>query len=146
MRAWAIVLLAACATAPEEPTAPGNEDEPTTGPDAAALAIPTLMKARTASLRISERWRDEVKLEGIQIERPDDMTMIARGSAVVVVRQLRVEASEEIEIKFLSRQNDTVLLHGREVVLFQQKKGYVQRTENLSAVTMANEEVRYWSQ
>jgi len=135
-------LLAACASSPET----SGDTDPAGSPDEAALAIPTLMKARTASVVLSERWREELSVEAVHVERPNPVTILAQGSVVLVLRELRIEASEELKVEFTSNENDTVLVHGREVLLFQQTRGYQHRTENVSAVTVANGEPSYWYQ
>ena len=101
--------------------------------------------ARTVELVLSDRWRDELEVEAIRVDRPDAGRLEARGSVVLRLLNLRVEAADSLEVKFLPDHED-VLLHAREVALFSQHKGYGHRTENVAAATMANEHVSFWQQ
>ena len=109
-------------------------------PDAAALAIETSVKARTVRLVLSSRWRETAKLEGVVVEHPEKGIVIARGSAVLQLEKLHVEASEWIKLTFLA-DHENLLLYAKDVELFKQQKGYGHKTENVDAVTMANDAV-----
>jgi hypothetical protein len=122
-----------------------KKEEPPPPPDEAALEVPTTVKARAASLVLSERWRKELQVEAIQVTNPAPDRIVARGAAVLTLRKLRVEAGDKIEIRFLA-DHDNLLLDATEVEFFERFKGYKHRTENVTAVTMANDHVSYFQQ
>jgi hypothetical protein len=114
-------------------------------PDAAVLARETRIKARSAELVLSGRFRREARLEGIRVERPQPHVVTARGSAVLVLRHLRVEA-EEIRVTWLEPEHENLLLYAKEVELFEQKRDRPYFSRNLSAVSMANDQVSFFQQ
>jgi hypothetical protein len=103
----------------------------------------TLLKARTAEIILSARWRKMAKVEGIRVEEKEPATQIARGSAVVVIQGLRVEA-DEVKVKWLPEAEDNVLVHAREVTLFRQVRGQPYETRDLAMLTMANDRVSFF--
>ncbi len=103
----------------------------------------TLLQARTAEIILSVRWRRMAKIEGIRVEEKEAGVEVARGSAVVAIRGLRVEA-EEVTVKWLSEDKDTLLVHGRDVNLFRQVRGQPYETKDLAMLTMANDQVSFF--
>lgn len=103
----------------------------------------TLLQARTAEIILSVRWRKMAKIEGIRVEEKEAGVVVARGSTVVVIRGLRVEA-EEVTVKWLPEAEDNVLVHGREVKLFRQVRGQPYETKDLAMLTMANDQVSFF--
>jgi hypothetical protein len=129
-------LLLGCGSAPKAPTEPE-------GPDAVALAMETLLQARSAEIILSVRWRKMAKVEGIRVEEKEAGKEVARGSAVVVIRGLRVEA-EVVTVKWLPEAHYNLLVHGRDVKLFRQVRGQPYETKDLSMLTMANDQVSFF--
>ena len=128
----ATLLLGCGTTRPPEPT----------GPDAAALAMQTLVQARQAKLVLCDRWRSETKVEAIRVEDEGPGTQVARGSVVVTIRGLRVEA-EEVRLTWLS-EGDSVVLWAEQVKLFRQHRGQPYETKDISMLTMANDQVSFF--
>jgi len=126
-------LLLGCGTT--RPAAPE-------GPDATALALETLVQARQAKLVLCERWRGETKVEAIRVEDEAPGTQVARGSVVVTVRGLRIEA-EEVRLTWLSEGEDLVLW-AEDVKLFRQRRGQPYETRGLAMLTMANDQVSFF--
>jgi hypothetical protein len=102
----------------------------------------TLVQARKAKLVLCARWRDEAKVEAIRVEDDAPGTEIARGSAIVTIRGLRIEA-EEVRITWLSEGEDLVLW-AEEVKLFRQRRGQPYETTNIAMLTMANDQVSFF--
>ncbi|MHC4223884.1 MAG: hypothetical protein ACYSX0_19930 [Planctomycetota bacterium] len=138
---WLFVamLIAGCAET-------GKKTEPErVPPDEKALKIETIVKARTGRLVLSERWRKEMKVEAIRVEEPSRDTLRARGSVVLDLRNLHVELADTLEVTFLP-DHENLLFYAEEVALFRQQRGLGHKTENVSAITMANDQVSYFSQ
>lgn len=133
------LVLAACAAAGKE-GAGGPE-----GPDADALKTETRVKARSVTIVLGEQWRAALEVEALRVERPAPDRILARGAATLRLRGLRVEAADSIEVTFLADHRD-FLLHAKGVERFEQKAGYGHRTENVDAVTMANDRVSIFQQ
>jgi hypothetical protein len=131
-----LALLGACAASPKE--------EPER-PDAIALGRETLVRARTAELVLSSRYREEAKLEAIHIEKPEPGIVTARGSSVFALRKLRVEA-ESIRVTWLEPEHENLLVYAKDVALFQQQRERPYYSKNLSAVSMANDKVSFFQQ
>ncbi len=126
-------LLPGCgSTRPAEPQ----------GPDASALAMETLVQARKAKLVLSTRWRAEAKVEAIRVEDEGPLAQVARGSAVVTIRGLRIEA-EEVRLTWLPEGEDLVL-SASEVKLFRQRRGQPYETKDIALLTMANDQVSFF--
>jgi hypothetical protein len=142
-RALVLACLACGCTAAGGATEPDEPQLPR--PDESALEIETEVRARFVELILSDRWREELTIEGINVERPSEDRLQARGSVVLTLKNLRVEASDTLEVRFLPDHED-LLLHAKQVALFRQHKGYGHRTENVAAATMANEHVSFWQQ
>ena len=53
--------------------------------------------------------------------------------------------ADSLDLTFLP-DHENLLLYAEDVALFHQRRGYGHRTENVSAVTMANEQVSYFQQ
>ncbi len=130
-----VALLGACATTPKEPERP----------DAAALALETLVRARTAELVLSSRFRKESKLEAIHVEEEQPGIVTARGGSVFVLKNLRVEA-ESIRVTWLGPEHENLLVYAKDVALFQQQRDRPFYSKDLSAVSMANEKVSFFQQ
>lgn len=103
----------------------------------------TLLRARRAEVILSVRWRKMAKVEGIRIDEQTPGTQVARGSVVVAIEGLRVEA-DEVTVKWLSEAEDNVLVHAREVTLFRQMRAQPYETKNLAMLTMANDQVNFF--
>ena len=154
--AASLVLVGACA-APAVDSGVDSEatDAKTKAPaakngegrmDAKLLAIPTLIRSRTARVVLSSRWKGSVKLAGIRTEKTTPDQWLARGSAEFVLRELRIEATDEINVTFLDNHDDFVLF-AKNVKLYKRKKDHiVDRQENVQAITIANGQVSVLSQ
>ncbi|HEX5137362.1 MAG TPA: hypothetical protein VFY93_10335 [Planctomycetota bacterium] len=101
------------------------------------------MKARAAEIILSVRWRKMAKVEGIRVDESTPGTQVVRGSAVVVIDHLRVEA-DEVTVKWLPEAEDNLLVHARGVTLFRQIRGQPYETKDLAMVTMANDQVSFF--
>lgn len=126
------LLLGCASTRPPEPQ----------GPDAEALAMETLVQARKAKLVLCARWRAEAKVEAIRVEDEAPGTQVARGSVVVTIQGLRVEA-EEVRITWLPEGEDLVLW-AEDVKLFRQRRGQPYETKGIAMLTMANDQVSFF--
>jgi len=122
-------------------TTPVAKEPP--APDAKALAMETLVQARHAEIILSVRWRKQAKVEAIRVEEDPPGTQIARGSVVVTIRGLRVEA-DEVKIVWLPEAEDNLLVHARNVKLFRQSRSQPYETSNLAMLTMANDQVSFF--
>jgi hypothetical protein len=126
-------LLAGCgSTRPPEPK----------GPDAAALAMETLVQAQRAKLVLAARWRAAAKVEAIRVEDEAPGAQVARGSVVVTIEGLRVEA-EEVRLTWLPESED-LLLWAEGVKLFRQRRGQPYETKDIAMLTMANDQVSFF--
>lgn len=139
------MALGACAApSTDNDAAPASSTEQQPDPermDAKLLAIPTVIDARKVRLVLSARWRSSTKLEGIHADKSDAMKWIARGSAELRLKELRINASDEITVTFLDDHEDFVL-HATDVALYKRTKGkIVNRQERVKAVTIANGQV-----
>ena len=135
-------LLCACAAGPK------YRDDPAVAarPDTKALGIKTIVRARSVVLVLSQRWNGEMKLQSRRRETPRAGVVHATGQAVLDLRELHVEA-DEIEVRFMpDPEHEDVLLHARDVKVFQQHVRYGHRTENADLVTMANDKVNIFKQ
>jgi hypothetical protein len=94
---------------------------------------------------LSGRFRKEAKLEGIHVASPEPEVATAGGGAVFVLRKLRIEA-ESIRVRWLEPEHENVLVYAKDVALFQQKRERPYYSENLSAVSMANDKVSFFQQ
>ncbi|MFQ5844408.1 MAG: hypothetical protein ACE5JG_05390 [Planctomycetota bacterium] len=130
----ALVLLAACAGAPGSP-----RRAPAPPPEEYALRTKTRVRARHARLTLYEGWRDEVRLEGVRVDAPGPGRLRARGSAVLRLRRLTVHGRESIDVRYADRR--TLLLVAREVELFQQERGFVHATRDVSMVSISDDRV-----
>ncbi len=131
-----LVFSAACAgvTRPPEPTRP----------DEIALAVPTQIKARDARLVMSERFRDEIKLTGVTRESPKASVTIVRGDATLLLRGLWIEAAQSIEVRWL-KDHENLMVYATQVAVFtQQRDERPYSTEELSALSMANDQVSFF--
>jgi len=137
------LLLAACATTTGARRA--EQAEEAERPDAKALAIETKVVAREVRIVLSDRWRAEAKTAGLDLQHPDEATVVARGAATYALRGLRIEASEMLSLTYLA-DHENLLVHAREVKRFEQVKGYGHRTEDAAMVTMANDQVSIFQQ
>jgi len=125
-------LILGCSSTPKVP--------PPSGPDAKALAMETLVQARRVEIVLSARWRKQAKVEGIRVEEETPGTQVARGSVVVKIEGLRVEA-DEVKLKWLDEAEDNLLVHARDVKLFRQQRAQPYEMRDLSMLTMANMQV-----
>ncbi len=91
------------------------------------------------------RLRGEAKLEGIHRAAPEPGVEPANGSAVFVLRKLRVEA-ESIRVTWLEPEHENLLVYAKDVALFQQERDRPFYSKNLSAVSMANDKVSFFQQ
>jgi hypothetical protein len=112
------------------------------GPDASALAMETLVQARQAKLVLASRWRSRATVQAIQVEDEGPGGQIARGSAVVVIEGLRIEA-EEVRLTWLPEGED-LLVWAEEVKLFRQRRGQPYETKDIAMLTMANDRVSFF--
>jgi hypothetical protein len=142
LAAAGLLLLGACATTPPEPEI---EDRP----DARALAIKTTVTAQSATIVLAERWRAKVKLKALAKRPGDDpavASIVATGSATFDLLGLHVEANE-IELRYMDDPaHEDLVLHARNVKAFRQDVEFGHRTENVDAVTMANDQVHIFNQ
>lgn len=134
-RVLLLVLLGACAAAPKEPESP----------DAVALRLETLVRARTAELVLSSRFREQSKLEAIHVAEAQPGIVTARGGSVFVLENLRVEA-ESIRVTWLGPEHENLLVYAKDVALFQQQRDRPFYSKDLSAVSMANDKVSFFQQ
>ena len=139
MRRVAILLwLAGCAAlAPEEPAVPPLADEQ-------ALEIPTQLKARTAKMVLSSRWRTEIEVEAISVDRSKGSVWIARGGATLRLRKLRALIQDELKITFLD-DHEHLVLYATEVELIERQVGYVHSHRDLQAITIADDKLSLFS-
>ncbi len=128
-----LLLLAACATTPEG----GGDGE---SPAAFAVTRATQVKARTAELILSDRLRPEVKLTAVRLETREDGRLLARGEALLVLRNLRVECAESILVTYLP-DHESFFLIARQVERFRQQDGYGHSTERAAVVSIADDRV-----
>jgi len=103
----------------------------------------TLVQARHVEIVLSERWRKKAKVEAIRVEEDPPGTEVARGSVVVTIEGLRVEA-DEVKIRWLPEAEDNVLVHAKDVKLFRQRRAQPYETSNLAMLTMANDQVSFF--
>lgn len=130
------VLVSACAG-----TSGSTDEEAPKRRDAKVLAVKTTVRARTVTLVLAARWRDRMKLSAIHVS-GEEGKVVAKGSATLRLEGLDVEARESIEVRFIADPaHEDVVLHAREVTLFNRHVEFGHSTENASLVTMANEEV-----
>jgi len=101
------------------------------------------VQARRAEIILSVRWRKIAKVEAIRIDEEAPGTQVARGSVVVVIQGLRVEA-DEVKIKWLPEAEDNVLVHARDVKRFRQVRAQPYETSDLAMLTMANDQVSFF--
>lgn len=135
-------LLCACAAGPKYPDDPAAAARA----DTKALGIKTIVKARSVTFVLSQRWSTEMKLQSLRRETPSAGVVRATGRAVLDLRELHIEA-DEIEVRFLQDPgHEDVLLHARDVALFFQHIVYGHRTEDVDLVTMANDQVSIFKQ
>ena len=85
------LLLACGSTRPPEPQ----------GPDGKALAMETLVQARSTEVVLSARWRAKAKVQAMRVEEETPGIQLARGSAVVTIEGLRIEA-DEVKLRWLA--------------------------------------------
>ena len=143
MRAVAVVclLLAACGTGSG---ARGKDAAAPAAPDEQPLARNTVVKADSARIILSDRWRKQAKLAAVAVDEREPGVVVARGGATFRLRGLRVEA-REIEVKWLADHED-FLLYAQQVALFHQERKAAYHSTDLSAVAMANDEVSFFQQ
>lgn len=103
----------------------------------------TLVQARRVEIILSVRWRKKAKVEAIRVEEDPPGTQMARGSVVVTIERLRVEA-DEVKLKWLSEGDDNVLVHARDVKLFRQVRAQPYESRDLAMMTMANDQVSFF--
>lgn len=145
---FAVLLAAGCAgggTSASKPKPPDARPPP----DAQALERDTVVTAGVVKLVLSERWRSKARVQsaGETIAVEEGATVVSyRGPAQLKLMKLEVSATKQLRISWLGREHDNILLHATEVVGFRQKETFQHSTENISAVTMANDVVRYWQQ
>jgi len=94
---------------------------------------------------LSSRFRKEAKLEGIHLSSPEPDVATASGSSVFVLRKLRIEA-ESIRVRWLEPEHENVLVYAKDVALFRQQRERPYYSQNLSAVSMANDKVSFFQQ
>ena len=140
-RALWLFLLCACQGKPGGTTQP--QDAPTKPPpEEYALFYPTTVKARAAKLLLHERWRAEVKLEGIRVEDVGPRRVRARGEPTLTLRKLRIEARESIDVTYLADRR-TLHLTALDVERFEQLRGYKQATVDVAMVTVSDDQVTF---
>ncbi len=117
-------------------------------PDTAALARETRIEAEEVRIVVSDHWRPVAKLEGLSVKRLREEgggeEIVVRGSATFSLKGLKVEA-REIRVRWLADHQDFVL-YAKRVQLFQQKRERPYYSRDLSAVTMANDQVNFFQQ
>ncbi len=128
-----LLLLAACATAPEPVVEPPR-------PDDLALAIPTVLRAATISVTLGERWRDKIEIRAIRVDRSDPARWVARGGPEFKLEKFDLKATEEIVVSFLP-DHEHIVVYARNVDLLARTKGYTHRNENVASATIADEEL-----
>jgi len=134
-------LLCACRGTPTK--APQPQGAPTKPPpEEYALFYPTTVQARSVKLILHERWRAQVKLEGIRVEELGPRRVRARGEPKLTLRKLTIEASESIEVTYLANRR-TLHLMALDVKRFEQLRGYKQATVNVAMVTVADDQVTF---
>ena len=140
-----LLVIAACGATSSAP----DKGEAPLPPDEQALARETYVKAQVVKLVLSERWRAKTRVTGGEAEARSEegATVVTRtGATELRLMGLRVEATSQLRISWLGKDHDNVLLHATDVSLFNQKETFHHSTENMAAVTMANDTVRYWQQ
>ena len=140
-RAVWLCLLCACqgrpAGSPQPQAAPTKPP-----PEEYALFYPTTVQARAAKLILHERWRAEVKLEGIRVEDVGPRRVRARGEPTLTLRNLRIEARESIDVTYLADRR-TLHLTALDVKRFEQVRGYRQATVDVAMVTVSDDQVTF---
>lgn len=119
-----------------------TREKPLEGPDADALALETLVQTRQAKLVLSTRWRPRTKVDAMRVADEGPGAQVARGSAVVTIEGLRVEA-DEAHLTWLSEGED-FLLWAEEVRVFRQKRGQPYEIKDVAMLTMANDRVNFF--
>jgi len=143
----AILLAAGCAGGGTSASRPPDAAPPP--PDAQALERATVVTAGVVKLVLSERWRREARVQsaGENVQAEEGSTVVTySGPAQLKLMSLEVSATKQLRITWLGPEHDNILLHATEVVAFRQMETFQHSTENVSAVTMANDVVRYWQQ
>jgi hypothetical protein len=143
--AAAAACFGACATAPSKPDEPGAAAAAARRPDERALARTTRVEARRVRLLVSDRWRKDGRLEGIVVERPDPQRDDAKGGARFRLKGLDV-AAEELEVRWLPDYEDLFLYASRVALFHQERDQRPYHSTNLSAVSMAIDEVSFFQQ
>jgi hypothetical protein len=127
------LLLACGSTRPPEPQ----------GPDGKALAMETLVQARSTEVVLSVRWRAKAKVQAIRVEEEAPGIQLARGSAIVTIEGLRIEA-DEVKLRWLAEADENLLLYAKDVKLFRQRRGQPYETKDIAMLTMANDQVSFF--
>lgn len=137
------MVLLGCASTPKAEERPPPDAEPKR-PDEKAITVPTKVEAGTARLVLSDRWRDEVKLEAIHVDRgePDEWT--AEGAPTFKLRGIDLRAKKRITLTFLP-DHEHFLLHAKDVDLVERRVGFIHRHTDLDAVTIADNEMSIFS-
>ncbi len=140
-RAVWLCLLCACQGKPSgapQPQAAATKPPP----EEFVLFYPTTVQARSAKLLLHERWRAEVKLEGIRVEDVGPRRVRARGEPTLTLRKLRIEARESIDVTYLADLR-TLHLTALDVKRFEQLRGYKQATVDVAMVTVSDDQVTF---
>jgi len=145
-----VLPWAACTTTSnrEAPPAPAPAVKPRP-PDEQALARETRVTAREVKLVLSERWRGRARIRAKHQEVVGAVGAIQvslGGPVVFDLQKLHVEAADAMHISWLGPDHDNILLHARDVALFQQTALFGHRAENVAAVLMADDVVSFFQQ
>jgi len=152
VRSIAVLSLLALASACRSTRGPGGEggrggedDAAPLAPDERALGRKTVVKAQRAQLALSERWRDDARLTAAYVSPAGEAEQQAEGNVVFLLSGLRLEVEGTLRITWIP-DHDEVLLYATDVELFHQERDRPYHSENLSAVTMANDQVSFFQQ
>ena len=105
--------------------------------------MPTLIQAREARLVLSERFRREAKLGGTTQMSPKQGVDIARGQARFALRELLIEATDTIEVRWLP-DHENLMVYATGVALFKQERERPYYSKDLAAVSVANDQVSFF--
>ncbi len=140
-----LVLFIACQSTGGKNRGRGGDKGEPERPDAQALARETLVRARRARLVLSERWREDASLTAAHVA-GEGAEQEAQGNVVFLLSGLRLEIAGSLKITWMP-DHDEVLVYASDVELFrQQRKDRPYSSKNLSAVTMANDQVSFFQQ
>jgi len=133
------VIVAACAGGP-------TAEEQDVRPNERMLLLRTDIKATSVELILSDRWKDKARITAAQTEMREGGVVYLHGPAVYQLMKLRIEASDELKVTYLSDHED-MMLYARDCESYRQAtplkddpdgKSFVQRAGPVSQLIVAN--------